>query len=110
MPSDYSADAAYPLGFAFHGFGRTHAQCQAGDCNADFFEGVLDLVQDELCRDFFLSQNGCSSTTTPDLASVHAEIQASRDIDETNQKCVDYQGCDAGYPVRWCEHSEGGYR
>jgi len=210
VPSDYSAETAYPLGFAFHGYNRTHAECKATDCagfqsvmgekailvymksftdgweqeeirdqNADFFEGVLDLVLDELCvdenrvfiagtssgasfsnvlacrfgdrllasapvagnlpedegcvgqvavvaihgiddphvtfesgeraRDFFLSQNGCSSTTIPELPQVHAEIRASRDIDETNQKCVDYQGCDAGYPVRWCEHSEGGY-
>ena len=23
--------------------------------------------------------------------------------------CAVYQGCDAGLPVTWCEHSEGGY-
>lgn len=210
LPASYSNETAYPLGFAFHGYGRTHAQCQNGDCagfqsvmgeeavlvymksftdgweqapvrdqNAEFFEKVLaevlamtcidearvfvagtssgasfsnvlacrygdrllatapvagSLPESEDCvgklaavpihgiddhhvtfdagkvaRDFYVERNGCTTETIPDLATVHAEIQASRDIEQTNYKCVDYQGCDAGLPVRWCEHSEGGY-
>lgn len=63
----------------------------------------------ETARDFFLEQNGCSAETVPELETVHAEIRASRDANQTNQKCVDYQGCESLYPVRWCEHSQGGY-
>lgn len=210
IPTGYAADTAYPLGFAFHGYGRTHAECQQGDCagfqsvmkeeailvymksfsegweqeavrdqNAKFFETLLARVEAEFCvdenrvfvagtssgasfsnllgcrygdklqaiapvagslpeaegcrgqvaflgihgiddphvtfaagetaRDFFLSQNQCTEATVPDLATVHTEIRASRDSNQTNQKCVDYQGCAADLPVRWCEHSEGGY-
>ena len=210
IPAGYSAESAYPLGFAFHGYGRTHAQCQQGDCagfqsvmgdqailiymksftdgweqpairnqNALFFEKVLASVAAEFCvdenrvfvagtssgasfsnllgcrygdriqaiapvagslpesegctgqvayvgihgiddphvtfsagesaRDFFLSQNQCGQATIPDLPTVHAEIRASREANQTNQKCVDYQDCTAGFPVRWCEHSQGGY-
>lgn len=210
LPSGYDPGTTYPLGFAFHGFGRTHENCQGTDCagfqsvmgeeavlvymksfaegweqneireqNVEFFVDVLNTTLAEACidesrvfvagtssgahftnvlacrfgdrlqaaapvagylpesencvgqvaavpihgiddphvtfesgetaRDFYLSQNGCSTTTEPDLGTMHSEIRASRDIQETNYGCVDYQGCDAGYPVRWCEHSQGGY-
>lgn len=215
LPASYDPNAPLPLGFAFHGHGRTHAQCQAGDCagfqsvmkddailvymksvdagwegtdgenggirerNVAFFEKVFDLVEDEYCvderrvfvagtssgahftnilacrfgdrllaaapvagylpeqdncvgqvaalpihgidddkvvlssgeeaRDFYIEQNGCSSTAVPTVESIHAQIRASRDAAQTDVACVDYQGCDQGVPVRWCEHSEGGY-
>jgi poly(3-hydroxybutyrate) depolymerase len=32
LPANYDPGTAYPLGFAFHGRGRTGPQCQAGDC------------------------------------------------------------------------------
>lgn len=32
IPENYDPNNAYPLGFAFHGFGRTAADCQATDC------------------------------------------------------------------------------
>ncbi len=210
IPSDYDASRPYPLGFAFHGFGRTHAQCQAGDCagfqsvmgqeailiymksfgegweqsavrddNATFFEAVVASISSEACvdearifvagtssgahftnvlacrygdkllaaapvagylpesdgcvgnvaaipihgiddphvtfdsgetaRDFYIAQNGCTTETVPDLAEVHTRIRASRDAMTTDWACVDYQGCDPKFPVRWCEHSQGGY-
>ncbi len=209
LPTAYDSAKPYPLGFAFHGYGRTHEQCRDGDCrgfqsvmseeailvypksftegweqdpvrdkNAALFESILDATLAEFCvdegrvfvagtssgasfsnvlacrygdrllaaapvagslpentgcqgnpaivaihgiddphvtfaageaaRDFFLGRNGCSTTTTPDLATTHATIRASRDAMTTNQACVDYQGCSSA-PVRWCEHSEGGY-
>jgi poly(3-hydroxybutyrate) depolymerase len=208
IPSDYNQDTAYPLGFAFHGFGRTDQNCQDGDCinfqnvmgeeavliymkslaegweqpeireeNVDFFEAVLDSILVEACidearvfvagtssgahftnvlacrfgdrllaaspvagylpesegcvgrvaavpihgiddssfesgetaRDWYVERNGCTEVTVPELSTMHQEIRDSRDADETNHGCVDYQGCDEGLPVRWCEHSEGGY-
>jgi poly(3-hydroxybutyrate) depolymerase len=203
VPAAYDPDTAYPLGFAFHGAGRTGPQCQSGDCagfqtvmqdeallvymtsiagpswgddfdqNAAFFEAVLDhmlgaycvdvdrvfaagtssgahfsnllgcrygdrlaaiapvagyLPEDtgcvdfvpalvihgyadpsfpsgEVARDFWRSQNGCSETTVPSIAEVHAAVVAT----EESHACAEYQGCNPGLPVTWCEHSEGGY-
>jgi polyhydroxybutyrate depolymerase len=203
VPAGYDPDTAYPLGFAFHGAGRTGPQCQAGDCagfqsvmqeqavlvymtsiagpswgddfdlNSDFFAAVLDhmldsycvdvdtvfaagtssgahftnvlgcrfgdrllaiapvagyLPQDEGCvdhvaalvihgyadpsfpsgavaRDFWAAQNGCSGETIPTIASVHDSVLAT----DESHACAEYQGCDSGLPVTWCEHSEGGY-
>jgi len=206
LPSDYDPTTAYPLGFGFHGAGRTHAQCQSGDCrgfqsvmqdesilvyiksftdgwpypasvrddNVELFEAVLDILEAEYCvdqnrifvagtssgasfsnvlacrfgdrllaavpvagglperdgcvgrvaalvihgvddyhvefsageaaRDFFISQNGCTSEAVPDVADLHGRVVMNRESHE----CADYQGCE-GPPVRWCEHSEGGY-
>jgi poly(3-hydroxybutyrate) depolymerase len=63
----------------------------------------------EAARDFYVSRNGCSDVAKPDLASAHAEIREKRDASPTVEDiaCVDYQGCTT--PVRWCEHSYGGY-
>jgi poly(3-hydroxybutyrate) depolymerase len=210
VPGSYDANRAYPLGFAFHGYGRTHANCQENDCagfqsvmgdeavlvylksftmgwtqddvideNAQFFADALAVMKSEYCidenavfvagtssgatfsnvlacrygdellatapvagglpertgcegnvaalvihgiddtavpfsageeaRDFYIEQNGCSATTLPDLATAHGEVRAARDQSQGIHRCVDYQGCDAMHPVRWCEHSEGGY-
>ena len=81
IPAAYDPEHPHPLGFAFHGAGRTGPQCQAGDCagfqsvmqddavlvymtsipgpswgddfdqNADFFEAVLDHVLESYCID-----------------------------------------------------------
>jgi poly(3-hydroxybutyrate) depolymerase len=40
LPGDYDPAKPYPLGFAFHGFGRTGPQCQAGDCAG--FQSVME--------------------------------------------------------------------
>lgn len=42
-------------------------------------------------RDLFVSENNCSNNTVPTQPS----------------PCVEYQGCDAGYPVVWCSFSGG---
>jgi polyhydroxybutyrate depolymerase len=202
LPADYDPARAYPLGFGFHGFGRTHDNCRMGDCagfqnameddailvyiksftdgwdgeardqNVDLFEAVLDTVLAEYCvdegrvfvagtssgahfvnvlgcrfgdrllatipvagylperdctgtvaalvihgvddtsfeagqeaRDFWVAQNGCTSETVPAIADLHPRVVAERESHE----CADYVGCAAGTPVRWCEHSEGGY-
>jgi poly(3-hydroxybutyrate) depolymerase len=63
----------------------------------------------EEARDFYASQNGCSDPAEPDIASVHSEIREKRDADPTLEDlaCADYRDC--ATPVRWCEHSYGGY-
>lgn len=72
----------------------------------------------EEARDYYAMTNGCSSETVPPLAEMHAEVRALRDaaLAKTQGRdtsgifrCVDYQGCREGLPVRWCEHGEDGY-
>ena len=82
---------------------------------ADVIHGIDDphvpFAAGEMARDNYLKRAGCTSTTTPLLADMHAEIRKDRDAKPSIEaaKCVDYQGCAAGSPVRWCEHSYGGY-
>ena len=76
--------------------------------------GIDDMVavpfeKGEQARDAYALQNGCSSETVPALATMHDEVRAARDADISTYRCVDYQGCREGLPVRWCEHSEPGY-
>ncbi len=47
--------------------------------------------QHRAARDYLIRTNHCTTTTQP--------------IDPS--PCVAYQGCDAGYPVIWCEHTGG---
>ena len=204
VPAGYDPTEAYPLGFAFHGSGRTGPECQAGDCagfqtvmqdkavlvymtslggpgwdafdlNSTFFAAVLDQMLATTCidpgrvfaagtssgahfsnvvgcrfgdrllaiapvagylpqtvgcvgkvaalvihgvsdshvafssgeeaRDFWRTRNGCSANTTPPIADIHASVVGTPE----SHGCAAYQGCDAGLPVTWCEHSEGGY-
>ncbi len=56
-------------------------------------------------RDFWAEHNGCDIETVPTISEVHDAVVAEPE----SHGCVEYQGCDAGNPVVWCEHSEGGY-
>ena len=49
---------------------------------------TVPIADGRAARDKILQQNHCGTTTVPNA---------------TNASCVDYQGCDAGYPVTWCE-------
>lgn len=51
------------------------------------FAGAVEM------RDLYLRRNSCSPTTTNGPVS----------------PCVTYQGCEAGLPVAWCEHTEPTY-
>jgi polyhydroxybutyrate depolymerase len=203
LPASYDPDVPIPLGFGFHGAGRTGPQCQAGDCagfqsvmeseaalvymtsiagpswgddfdlNDSFFVAVLDhllattcidvdrvfvagtssgahftnllgcrhgdrlaaiapvagyLPESEGCvgevaalvihgvddgsfdagvtaRDFWRQHSGCDAETVPPISEIHDAVVEERE----SHGCAEYQGCDAGVPVVWCEHSEGGY-
>jgi len=54
-------------------------------------DDVLPIENGEEARDLWLAQNHCDTTTTP--------VEPS--------PCVQYEGCDDGYPVHWCVHDEG---
>jgi poly(3-hydroxybutyrate) depolymerase len=49
-------------------------------------------------RDFYVAINHCKSMTTPVAGYT-----------DTLSNCVQYQGCDAGYPVYWCQHTDPNY-
>lgn len=87
--------------------------CQPGRVAALVLHGVDDVIvpfaAGEEARDFYAAQNGCSASTEPTIESMHAEVRAAREAGESAHGCVDYVGCDEGLPVRWCEHSVGGY-
>jgi hypothetical protein len=63
----------------------------------------------EEARDYYVERNGCEPVSVPPVSDLHTQIRAARDQNMSASGCVDFQGCEAGYPVRWCEHSEGGY-
>ncbi|KYF79897.1 Ricin and poly(3-hydroxybutyrate) depolymerase fusion [Sorangium cellulosum] len=77
--------------------GALYSGCEDGDHpvamwgahgNAD---DVVPVDNGRSARDVFLERNHCDQQTTPVSPS----------------PCVSYEGCDAGYPVVWCEFSGG---
>ncbi len=62
-------------------------------------------------RTNYATRSTCTDTTLPPIAGMHADIRAKRDAQPSveDDGCVDYQGCAAASPLRWCEHSFGGY-
>jgi poly(3-hydroxybutyrate) depolymerase len=51
-------------------------------------------------RDFYAALNHCESTPAPVPVPNYTD---------TLSNCVEYQGCDAGYPVFWCQHTDPEY-
>jgi polyhydroxybutyrate depolymerase len=74
--------------------GPAFGACGEGRVAAILIHGELDevvlLPQGEASRDALLARNACEDTTMP--------------VDP--DPCVAYDGCDAGYDVRWCLHGE----
>jgi hypothetical protein len=59
-----------------------------------------------MARDFWAEHNGCNAgDTVPPIADIHEAVVGKPE----SHGCAEYQGCDPGVPVVWCEHSEGGY-
>jgi polyhydroxybutyrate depolymerase len=52
---------------------------------------TVEIASGIAVRDWLISVNHCTTTSQP--------IEPS--------PCVEYTGCDAGYPVIWCEHTGG---
>jgi polyhydroxybutyrate depolymerase len=49
-------------------------------------------------RDFYAKLNHCGTTTMPVTGYT-----------DTLSNCVQYQGCDPGFPVYWCQHTDPNY-
>jgi polyhydroxybutyrate depolymerase len=77
--------------------GAPYSGCVDGDQPVAFLgihgdaDNVVPLSNGEQGRDEFLARNNCDTQTMATEPS----------------GCVSYQGCDAGYPVHWCEFSGG---
>jgi predicted esterase len=54
-------------------------------------DATLNISGGIAARDYFITTNHCTTTSQP--------LEPS--------PCVEYSGCDAGYPVVWCEHTGG---
>ena len=76
-------------------------QCK-GEVTAVVIHGKNDNVvtpaNGPKTRDFYAALNHCGTTTTP--------VQGYTD---TLSNCVMFQGCDAGFPVYWCNHTDPNY-
>jgi poly(3-hydroxybutyrate) depolymerase len=59
---------------------------------------VVTPVNGPKTRDFYVALNHCQSMSMP--------VQGYTD---TLSNCVQFQGCDAGYPVYWCQHTDPNY-
>jgi polyhydroxybutyrate depolymerase len=54
-------------------------------------DATVSLSSGIAARDYFLTQNHCTMTSAP----------------TTPSPCIEYSGCDTGYPVHWCQFSGG---
>ncbi len=80
--------------------GATYSGCEDGTAPvamwgshgySDGADGVVPIDNGRSARDVFLERNGCGTETMP----------------VEPDECVSYQGCQAGYPVTWCEWDGG---
>jgi poly(3-hydroxybutyrate) depolymerase len=64
-------------------------------------DSVVDISGGRAARDVFVERNHCTSETMP------ADSTWCDGVADNFQpcSCVSYQGCDAGYPVIWCEYN-----
>lgn len=69
----------------------------------------VPIARGELSREAYVRRSGCAPSTVPVLAEMHAAIRSARDAKREEARCVDYVGCGTESPLRWCEHSYGGY-
>ena len=80
-----------------------------GNPAAIVIHGISDgVTRGENARNLYAQRNGCTMTTVPPLAEVRMKIMAARTAARGEIACAEYQGC-AKAPVKWCEHSFGGY-
>jgi poly(3-hydroxybutyrate) depolymerase len=89
-------------GDRLRGIGAVAGNTQEFDCvgrvAAMVVHGVRDAVVSfaggQQSRDTYRATNGCGSESVPFAVS----------------PCIEYQGCDEGLPVAWCEHNEPTYQ
>jgi poly(3-hydroxybutyrate) depolymerase len=76
--------------------------CMGGTSPVAYFhahgstDNVLRIAQGRQLRDRFVMNNGCTNQSPMEPGD-----NSGRHI------CTSYEGCSAGYPVRWCAHGGG---
>ena len=78
-------------GALFSGTSRCVNQKVAAHITHGSGDTTVQLSGGETVRDWLIGVNHCTMTSQP--------LEPS--------PCVEYMGCDAGYPVVWCEHTGG---
>jgi poly(3-hydroxybutyrate) depolymerase len=89
-------------GDRLRGIGAVAGNTQEFDCVGRVAAMVVHGVRDSVVsfaggqqsRDTYRSTNGCGAESVPLSVS----------------PCIEYQGCDEGLPVAWCEHNEPTYQ
>jgi polyhydroxybutyrate depolymerase len=90
------------FGERFRGIGAVAGNLQEMNCSDARFaallvHGTMDAVVSFAggmqARDYYEGRNGCDNSTVPGAVS----------------PCIEYQNCDAGLPVQWCQHTEPTY-
>jgi polyhydroxybutyrate depolymerase len=61
-------------------------------------DNVVGTANGPATRDFYVDVNNCTSMS-----------MAVMGFSDTLSNCVEYQGCDAGFPVVWCQHTDPNY-
>ena len=61
-------------------------------------DNVVTPANGPLTRDFYVALNHCTSMSMPVTGYT-----------EPMSNCIEYQGCDAGFPVYWCQHTDPEY-
>lgn len=61
-------------------------------------DSVVGPANGPKTRDFYLAVNHCRTTSVPVAGYT-----------DTLSNCVQYQGCDDGFPVYWCQHTDPNY-
>jgi len=103
----YGAGMSYALACAradvFRGVllyaGAQLSGCEGGTTPIAYFhahglsDSVLNISQGRSLRDHFVDVNGCTKQDPPEPGSGSG-----------SHICTSYEGCMAGYPVRWCAH------
>ncbi|RYZ04849.1 MAG: hypothetical protein EOO73_21980 [Myxococcales bacterium] len=69
----------------------------------------VPIARGELSREAYVTRSGCQPSVAAPLADLRAAMRQARDAKLEEASCVDIAGCRAGSPLRWCEHSYGGY-
>jgi polyhydroxybutyrate depolymerase len=62
-------------------------------------DNVVGPANGPKTRDFYVALNHCSTANPMPVAG----------FTDTLSNCVMYQGCDAGFPVYWCNHTDPNY-
>jgi poly(3-hydroxybutyrate) depolymerase len=71
----------------------------------------ITIYSGQQARENYRLRSKCGDRTTPPLGEMHAQVRGARDQKPSVETlaCVDYAGCAEGSPLRWCEHSYGGW-